>query len=173
MNVRDLSPSVSGARRAARPKWHRLYFLLAAFDVLTVVLSLTLSHEIRGILSQSVAVNQAWGQRLADYSDLGELAQAVDAPGNDVFDTQDVAGELAKEQAALRTFNERLTALLADIQANAPALDPAILADFEQDYGELTGAMSEMTAESDLIFSYFARNQSEEAGRRMATMDRK
>jgi PAS domain S-box-containing protein len=159
--------------RAARPKWHRLYFLLAAFDVLTVVLSLTLSHEIRGILAQSVAVNQAWGQRLADYSDLGELAQAVDAPGNDVFDTLDVQGESAKEQTALRVFNERLAALQAEVQANARAVDEGILADFEQDFGDLTDAMSEMTAESDLIFSYFARNQPEEAGRRMATMDRK
>jgi len=159
--------------RSARPKWHRLYYLLAGFDVLTVVLSLTLSHEIRGIFARSVSVNQAWGQRLADYSDLGELAQAVDAPGNDVFDTLDVEGESAKEQAALRIFDERLAVLQTDIQANATALDPEAFEDFEQDFGKLGMAMNEMTAESDLIFSYFARNQSEEAARRMATMDRK
>src|SRR5207245_2504141 len=91
--------------RSARPKWHRLYYVLAAFDVMTVVLSLSLSHEIRGIFARSVAINQSWGQRLAEYSELGELAQAVDAPGNDVFDTLDVERESAKEQTALTIVN--------------------------------------------------------------------
>ena len=56
------------------------------------------------------------------------------------------------------------------MRANAGGV---IFEDFEQDFAQLTGAMHEMTAESDLIFSYFARNQPEEAARRMATMDRK
>jgi signal transduction histidine kinase len=45
--------------------------------------------------------------------------------------------------------------------------------DFEQDFDRLTGAMTEMTDEANLIFSYFAQEQPELAGRRMATMDRK
>ena len=159
--------------RSIRPRWHQLYYLLAAFDVMTVVLSLSLSHEIRGIFARSIAVNQTWGQRLADYSDLGELAQAVDAPGNDVFDTLDVEGESARAQTALRMFTERLAGLQADIQAHESEVDPPVFEDFEQDFGELTVAMNEMTAESDLIFSYFANNQPDQAGRRMATMDRK
>ena len=161
------------ASRSLRPKWHRLYYVLAAFDVLTVVLSLTLSHEIRGIFAHSVAVNQDWDQRLVEYADLSDLAQAVDAPGNDVFDTLDVERESAREKAAVAAFEQRLADLESDIRANAQQLEPSGLVDFERDFAALRSAMSETTAESDLIFSYFAANQPEEAGRRMATMDRK
>ena len=31
--------------RVARPRWHYVYYLLAAFDVLTVSLSLLLTHR--------------------------------------------------------------------------------------------------------------------------------
>ena len=72
--------------RSAPPKWHRLYYLLAAFDLFTVVLSLVLNHQTRGVFARSIEVNQVWSQRLADYSELGQLAAAVDAPGNDIFD---------------------------------------------------------------------------------------
>src|SRR5919201_4934540 len=103
----------------ARPKWHRLYYLLAAFDLFTVVLSLVLNHQTRGVFARSIEVNQVWSQRLADYSELGQLAAAVDAPGNDIFDSLDLDGETARFQTALRKYDERFNALRADVQANA------------------------------------------------------
>src|ERR671933_1707605 len=91
----------------ARPKWHHLYYLLAAFDLFTVVLSLVLNHQTRGVFARSVEVNQIWGQRLADYSELGQLAAAVDAPGNDIFDSLDLETETARFRTALQRYNER------------------------------------------------------------------
>src|ERR671932_437843 len=96
-----------GLARAARPKWHRLYYLLAAFDLLTVVLSLVLNHQTRDVFSRSIEVNQVWSQRLADYSELGQLAAAVDAPGNDIFDSLDLGYETARFQTALQQYNAR------------------------------------------------------------------
>ena len=42
-------------KRSAPAQWHRVYFLLAAFDVLTVSVSLYLNHRIMSIYRQSVA----------------------------------------------------------------------------------------------------------------------
>jgi signal transduction histidine kinase/CheY-like chemotaxis protein len=161
------------------PKWYRVYYLLAAFDVLIVLLGLFLSHQIVRIYDRSVEVNQEWVKRLNHYADLGPLAGAVDAPGNDVFDTHDVDGEHLKMQVALRTFNEHLTAVEEDLRvkiSEEKRLSTIVSQDVEklpEDLKAVKTAMEEMTGEAEQIFSYFRDGQTEMAGRRMATMDRK
>lgn len=97
--------------RLARPKWHLIYYMLAAFDVLAVSTGLYLTHRFVGIYTRSVEVNQIWAQRLAEYSRVGQLAAAVNAPGNDVFDSHDDTAEAAKTRAALGIWKERMTGL--------------------------------------------------------------
>src|SRR5438128_10568439 len=142
--------------RPARPRWHRLYYLLAAFDLLTVVLSLVLNHQTRGVFARSIEVNQVWSQRLADYSELGQLAAAVDAPGNDIFDSLDLQAEAARFQTALQRYDERFTVLRQELQSNAgePGSD-CVLADFDA----VSDAMSDMTRQADSIFAFFAQGQ--------------
>jgi signal transduction histidine kinase/DNA-binding response OmpR family regulator len=166
-------------QRTSAPKWYRVYYLLAAFDVLIVLLGLFLSHQIVRIYDHSVEVNQEWVKRLNHYADLGPLAGAVDAPGNDVFDTHDVDGEHLKMQAALRAFNKHMTAVEEDLRTKISEenrLATIVSRDVESlpdDLAAVKTAMKEMTGEADQIFSYFREGQTEMAGRRMATMDRK
>jgi signal transduction histidine kinase/DNA-binding NarL/FixJ family response regulator len=155
--------------RPARPKWHRLYYLLAAFDLFTVVLSLVLNHQTRGVFARSIEVNQVWSQRLADYSELGQLAAAVDAPGNDIFDSLDLDAETERFQTALQRYEERFAVLREEIQADTR--EPGsnrVLADFDA----VAAAMSNMTQQAESIFAFFAQGQPGEAARRMASMDR-
>src|SRR5438270_10030118 len=98
------------AKRSSPTRWYCLLYLLAAFAVLTVSLSLYLSHQYMQIYVRSVAVNQAWTERLHECSQLGQLAASVSSPGNDVFQSHLVAIEKTKMQAALRLFNDRLHA---------------------------------------------------------------
>ena len=86
----------SAARRVQRPKWHRVYYALASFDIFTVCLSLLLSHQIMAIYTDSVEVNSEWAERLGGYMQLGSLASNVNAPGNRVFDNRNVALEVAR-----------------------------------------------------------------------------
>jgi PAS domain S-box-containing protein len=157
------------AHRRVRLQWHRLYYLLAAFDLFTVLVGLAINHQGRNQFAHSVEVNQVWAERLAEYSELGKLAQGVNGPGNDVFDDHLVEDEYAKMQVALDAFNQRMAQLRAEAQANAGPAEGRLLDDFDA----IADAMNGMTGEADLIFSYFAQGQSELAGRRMATMDRK
>jgi len=93
-------------KRPPSSKLHLLYFVLAAFDILTVSGSLYLNHTIMQIYKDSVEVNLGWAQRNSQYSELADLAQQVNAPGNDVFDTLDVEGAKAKRLIALKRFNQ-------------------------------------------------------------------
>ncbi|WP_271407762.1 putative bifunctional diguanylate cyclase/phosphodiesterase [Pseudomonas sp. Q1-7] len=160
-------------------RWHRMYFFLAGFDVLVVVLSVLLNHLIVDTYHRSIKANQSWVQQLSAYSTLGSLASDVNAPGNNVFDTHDVESESRNMSAALSLFNEHLALARqqldarianqaehsADIQAYSIALKDEVT--------EVDAAMVEMVNEALLIFSFFREGKSDDAGKRMATMDRK
>jgi len=151
-------------------RWRLLYFLLAAFDLLTVGTSLYLSHQITQIHVETVQINQQWAQRLGSYEDLRALAGAVNAPGNDVFDTHDVATESRSMQVALAKFNNGLAKIREDLDID---LNPLQVAPLKRDIATIDTAMNTMVSEGELIFSLFSGNQPDKAGARMATMDRK
>ena len=141
-------------KEARAPRWHWLYLALAAFDVLTVCTSLVLNHRLVEIHTES------W-QMSALVSNLRESAGAANAPGNDVFDTQDVPGEHARFQEALFGFENALIA----VSAHAPGREVELVA--------IRQAMARMAGEAELIFRAFEHGQPERAGEHMATMDRK
>jgi signal transduction histidine kinase/CheY-like chemotaxis protein len=153
-----------------RPKWYLLYYLLAALDVVTVLASVMLTQAMMQIHVDSVATSQLWALREEDYADLAELARTVDGPGNDVFDSRDVEAESRRLYAALNAFNAQFDATRAEVARNAsPDEAVLLLANFD----EIQNAMQEMTAEALLIFGYFKAGHANQAGERMATMDRK
>src|SRR4051794_28161543 len=160
----------SAAPVLRQAKWHHIYFVLAAFDLLTVMGSLHLSHQIMFIYAASVDTNQEWADRLARYSELAQLAAAVDAPGNDVFDTRAMDTEAARQEQAVTLFDQELEAARADLTTAGPEPEARrLLASLDV----VAEAMRSMVAEANLIFAYFRQGEAERAGERMATMDRK
>ena len=160
-------------------KWHHVYYFLAAFDVLIVLLGLFLTHQILRIHDQSVRENQEWFEQRNRIHELVNLAGAVNAPGNDVFDSQEVERESLAMQAALRTFTLQMktveTELIARVE-RATLSDPAIQPIYQRlpkDLAAATDGMTAMTDEATLVFSDFQPDQPGRAARRMATMDRK
>ena len=154
----------------ARPRIHRVYYLLAIFDIVTVSFSLFLNHQLMGIYSDSVAENQVWSVRSTRYASLGQLAQAINSPGNDVFDSRDVPTESARVQVALAEYRIELELARDDLNDNVVSnLREPLLGRLDR----VDEAINAMTKESTLIFSYFETNQTERAGQRMATMDRR
>ena len=122
------------------------------------------------IYSESVVINQRWADRLASFSDLGQVASDVNAPGNDVFDTRDVAAETKRRDEALAVFHRQIEAARADLMDSVALGQAAPLLDRLE---AVSSAMTDMSAEADLIFNYFRSGQTDRAGERMATMDRK
>jgi signal transduction histidine kinase len=157
-------------RSLAIAKWQYVYYRLAAFDLLTVSSSLYLSHRIMDIYTHSIEVNQQWAVRLETYSDLGQLLAALNAPGNDVFDSQNVGWESKKLETAQNFFRKQVNSIRQELQTQ---VDPAQAKLLLKDLDAVEVATAEMVTEAQRIFSYFRQNQPEMAGRRMATMDRK
>ncbi len=151
-------------------KWQYVYYMLAAFDLITVSSGLYLNHQIMDIYAQSVEVNHQWAGRLETYSDLGQLLSALNAPGNDIFDSHDVGLESKKLESAQAIFQGNVGLIRQELQTQ---VDPAEATQLLQGLDTVETAAVAMVAETQLIFSYFRQNQPDIAGRRMATMDRK
>ena len=170
---------VGNDRRSTSPKWHRVYYLLAAFDVVIVLFSLFLNYQILHIYNRSSQVSREWTERRNDMDELGKLASAVNAPGNDVFDSHNVDAESLRMAAALAVFNHTITKVQNDLLTQANKNDRQLdfvkpeLELLPQHFELVRASMDQMTSEAELIFSYFRQNKPELAGRRMATMDQK
>lgn len=94
----------TSATPVSRPQWHRIYYLLAAFNVITVVASFYILSQVLNTHQRSVQVNQEWTDRLNSYGGLNQLTATVNAPGNDVFDSPNVEIESEKLRAASSLF---------------------------------------------------------------------
>ncbi len=154
----------------SRVKWHLLFYILAAFDLCTVLVSLAINHNLQRLYKDSVAINQVWGERLSAYSDLGLLVADVNAPGNDVFDSGDAPTESARMRSALQLFSTRLNQLRDEVQLEP---DKQAAQRINEDFTTIEAKVAEMVGEAERIFSYFEQNQADLAGQRMATMDRR
>lgn len=164
-----LAPAGSAHPAPQRRQWHRVYFLLALFDVLVVGLGLTLNHRLLGIHKDSVRENGVWEQRLDRYLDLADMAASVNAPGNDVFDSRNVSLETTRMTASLNTFTARMKSLRLDLDE----LDRDVATTLGRDLDNVDSAMADMVSEARQIFGYFAQNDAALAGTRMASMDRR
>ena len=123
-----------------------------------------------GIYTNSVAVNQRWADAQTMRAQVEVAAQEVNAPGNDVFDTHEAAAERSLRDAALKQFNRDFDELRQFLSSESSDSERAAL------YPALegvSGAMAEMLAEADLIFSLFAAGDHVAAGGHMASMDRR
>ncbi len=153
-----------------KSRWHLVYYVLAAFDLVTISASLALNHRLTDMYEESVATNLQWASRSAIYSDLGELAIEVNAPGNNVFETREVALERSRMQQAAAVFAKRLSDAREDVRTGLEEQDRAV---FEERLARVEAAMQGMIREADAIFTDFELDEDERAGTRMATMDRK
>ncbi|BAZ40848.1 integral membrane sensor signal transduction histidine kinase [Calothrix sp. NIES-4101] len=150
-------------------KWQYIYYILTAFNLLTVSTGLYLGHKIMDIYTQSITVNHHWVARLETYSELDHLLDAINAPGNDIFDSRDVELQSRKLESAQNIFQKNINLIRKELKTQ---VEPAQLTDLLKDLDAVEAATAEMVNEAKLIFAYFRQNQTEIAGRHMAVMDR-
>lgn len=88
-----VSPNNSHRKPRTRWKWYHFYFLLALFDVFVIIMSLALYDRV--LASYKVALRELGSLDIRQHW-LAEMRTAVvrlNAPGNDVFESRDIAGE--------------------------------------------------------------------------------
>jgi two-component system, OmpR family, heavy metal sensor histidine kinase CusS len=148
---------------------HLVYFALAAFDIVTITATLSLSHRIMSAYEGAVQTSRDWAARASEIVELGDLAQQTNAPGNDVFDSGDVAAERARRERALEAFNVQYALVSQELQRNTSPHERAAI---EAALHDVRISMGEMVARADDIFVQIGAGRADLAGRQMASMDR-
>lgn len=159
-------------RRTARrgyARWYIAYFLLAAFDILTVTGSLLLHLRLLELYEQSVDTNSFWAGQLESYVELEIQIAAANAPGNDIFASQNPELEAARLRVAMEGFHHQLEIIRGSIPLTSNMAPETDWLGLLNDIGDKVTRMADVTRE---ITKLFAAGDVSAAGERMAKMDR-
>jgi signal transduction histidine kinase len=152
-----------------KPRWPRVYLLLAAFDVFTVLFSLYVNYRIVTIFRASVRENHFWVVKTAALNAISAQAAAVNAPGNDVFETNDIDSEEKRMKEAFAGLQATLNALQVESRAQPGEFQRQGL---EHDLEAVERFAKAMAIEAAAVFLHLRTHERDQATRSMAAMDR-
>ena len=158
----------AGEPRLTR-NWQRFFYFVVIVDLVAVGAGLYFAYRVTNVVEASIAANKMSALRRERYLELGRLASAVDAPGNDVFASGDPVAEERRLTEAQAVFERALDAARAELSNSAPG--PARDAMLNH-LGSVKKSSAEMVAEGHRLLQHFRRGEQELAGQRMAAMDR-
>ena len=150
-------------------RWHLLYYVLATFNIATILLSVFLTQQVLSIYRTSVTENQAWAERASRIAEIVDLAVAANAPGNDAFESGDIPLESKRLTQAMQNYEQHYLLATEDLQNNVPARIGAPLLVMLSGFNT---EIRQMQAETMNIFQLLGQGDREEAGELMAQMDR-
>ncbi len=120
------------------------------------------------IYSDSVQENSVWSDRVSQFSRLNEFAAAVNAPGNDAFDSDDVEIEKRRLAIAYEEFQQASAAVRDDLRSGDPSETAPLFRDLRLTEKQVT----RIHLEAIRVFADLENKNQEAAGARMAEMDR-
>ena len=155
-----MRPTKDSPMRPLNPKrfqlaWYHLYFLLAAFNLLTVGAGLFINRHLSNLIFESGAVNADWLDRLGRYTEVGTAASLVNAPGNHPIDSRKVSAERERLRKALTAYHEAM----AVARQTLLSLDPSTQRELTEHLNNVDGKMEVMGAEVLLQFQFFERDE--------------
>ncbi len=150
-------------------KWYLVYFALAGFDLITILLSLVLFHNLLQIHTATVEENRNWAARLTQISRASEEASKVNVAANDVFRTQDVGSAEAFIEKSEKRFRQTLQALTSAINQDIGPKQQRSFLNYLQSAAE---EMRNQREQANEMFEQFLSGDTETASRTMAKMDR-
>lgn len=158
------------SRKTGSSKLHLVYYALAFFDVLTVILGLSLSHRIYSIYQNSIHENEIWTERRNAIDELAQLGFALNAPGNNIFESRQVTQEISNLANAKKTFDLKILNIQEDLLRYTQ----------DQEVQELRELLDHIRKNGDGIesaamdvFQSFQKGKSQEAAQKMSVMDQK
>ncbi len=155
-------------KRRNKFRWHYVYYLLAAFDIITITASLMLSHQTTDIFNDSVSINTVWAGRASSITTLNQLVTKANAPGNDVFENGDIEGERKRFNRTLKDFLSSYSDTRNEIDENVSINKHDFLEKLDESYL----AFEQLVDEARAVFLSIENGNTQNAGRHMATMDR-
>jgi PAS domain S-box-containing protein len=151
-------------RDARGGTWKLIFYLLAAFNLCTVMTSMYLSRYIMEVHLQSIRDNQVWTERLGEYVELWRLATTINDPLNALFISYDVEKERTAFYDALGQFKAYMAKLWKELEVDAhPERASRLLEDLEM----LTDTGKKVTEEAEVLFALFQQRQFDQAKRQL------
>jgi len=148
--------------------WYHLYFLLAAFNLLTVGAGLILNYHLSNSILESGAVSANWLERLGRYTEIGAAASLVNARSNGVLDSRNVSAEREGLRQALTAYHERM----AVARQTVMSLDESTKRELTDHFDNVDGKLEVMVAEALHIFKFLERGEPSLAAERMTAKGR-
>ena len=153
----------------SRPRWHRVYYVLAAFDVFTVALSLVLTHKMVDSFTSSIAHNVGWVHVVDHAWNLSRLSAAIATPADELFEKGDLTAEISRIQAAVKEFDAEIDAIQMELNAMPETRHHAALAD---DIRGAVAGKNEMLKQAEQLFARYGEGKREQAIQNLIAMDR-
>jgi PAS domain S-box-containing protein len=150
------------------PRWHLIYYVLASFDLLTIIATFVLNFATLTLYTNSVDENNRWATRAGMVSDLSLALIRVNGPGNDIFQSHDADQEqhrLAQHHAQFVALHLKIT---QELQAITALPLQQSLAEHLQRVHAFENALLE---EANHIFTFYRQQDMVNAGKHMAIMD--
>ncbi|MFO0996188.1 MAG: response regulator [Alphaproteobacteria bacterium] len=160
----------SSLLQGSRKRWplNRVYYALAAIDIVTVAAAVVIGHMTMGIVRGFVEDNHFWADRVATLTMLQSMAGRVNAPGNDVFQSHNVQREQLRRDDAIHEF---LTTLRQFTDGLDERLPPAYSDRIAAGIQVIADDLARMVVISDVVFRKYGAGDVKGATIAMAEMD--
>lgn len=167
--------AIEGDEKVSRsPKWHYVYYMLAAFYILNVTVSFYLKYRMVQLYESSTNVSTELAHRQKTLLDLGNISVAMSAPGNDLFISKDVNKESKAFDISYSQFMERVTILGERIKSytdyEISEKDKNDILQYIDQIKQNILGIKEITIN---LFDNFAKGNEEVAAEYMAKMDQR
>ena len=151
-----------------KQRWHYIYFILAGFDLLTVLISVFINHNLTEEYQRSLKLHQEWAQTLEYASGLTQAVLKANVAGNDVFDAVAVSEAREVEELASRQFKDHCSRL-RDATAQMTA---GVRHSVAQHLANVETEMEVHDSFAAIVFAKMDSGDRDAAGTAMARMDR-
>lgn len=156
--------------RWPRSRWYHLAYVLASINLLTIVVSFSVTHLLLNSYESSILANKRWAERIIQLTTLTDLAAAVESPAKNVFQSWEIDLEAEHLQQAVsaylaesRKIRESLTR--EGSRANVESLIVKL--------GVIDQMINVVQSEAHQVFDLLRDHQLSAADQHIAVMDRK
>jgi Amt family ammonium transporter len=154
---------------ADRGRWHRIYYVFASFEIITIFMSVILTHRVLDIHHTSVAQNLQWAMRATGIEKLVDLARECNAPGNDLLESGDPSAESARYAAAVERYHRHYRVVTMELKSNVP---PEVSAPLVQLLEKSHSEIARMESEARIVFDVSSGEFPRHAAPHLARMER-
>ena len=114
--------------RWKQSRWYRLAYVLASINLVTILISFSVTRLLLDSYENSILANQLWTQRIIQFSKLTNLANAVEAPGREVLESGAIDFESDRLRKAVQAYLDGSQTVRRSLSENGLSEDARLLA---------------------------------------------